>query len=120
LDLAAVGKPQTVTVDHGTESTSRVLDVWAYQRGVLLDFIRPGRPVENSFIESFNDKLRDECLNANQFLSIDDARSKIEGWRMDYNHQRPHSLPRGQDPGGVLGKGNDGDAALGSPECILG
>jgi transposase InsO family protein len=54
--------------------------------GVLLDFIRPGKPVENSFIESFNGKLRDECLNANQLLSIDDARSEIEAWRMDYNH----------------------------------
>jgi putative transposase len=89
--IAKHGKPQTITVDHGTEFTSRVLDEWAYQRGVLLDFIRPGKPVENSFIESFNGKLRDECLNANQFLSIDDARSKIEAWRMDYNHLRPHS-----------------------------
>jgi putative transposase len=66
-----------------------MLDEWAYQRGVLLDFIRPGKPVENSFIESFNGKLRDECLNANQFLSIEDARSKIEAWRMD----RATSLP---------------------------
>ena len=63
-------------MDHGTEFTSRALDEWAYRRGVLLDFIRPGTPVENGFIESFNGKLRDECLNANQFLSIEDARSK--------------------------------------------
>jgi putative transposase len=82
------GKPLTITVDHGTEYTSRVLNEWAYQRGVLLDLIRPGKPVENSFIESFNGKLRDECPNANQFLSIDDARSKIEARRMDYTSHR--------------------------------
>ena len=89
--IAKHGKPRTITVDHGTEFTGRVLDEWAYQRGVLLDFIRPGKPVENSFIESFNGKLRDECLNVNQFLSIEDARSRIEAWRRDYNHQRLHS-----------------------------
>jgi putative transposase len=93
LDRAIVahGKPRSITVDHGTEFTSRVLDEWAYRNGVLLDFIRPGKPVENGFIESFNGKLRDECLNANQFLSIEDARSKIEAWRTDYNLHRPHS-----------------------------
>jgi putative transposase len=85
------GKPRTITVDNGTEFTFRALDEWAYRRGVTLDFIRPGKPTENGFIESFNSKLRDECLNANQFLSIDDARSKIEAWRTDYNHHRPHS-----------------------------
>jgi transposase InsO family protein len=70
-------------VDHGTEFTSRALDEWAYRRGVALDFIRSGKPVENGYIESFNGKLRDECLNASQFLSIADARSKIEAWRVD-------------------------------------
>jgi putative transposase len=75
--IARHGKPRSITVDHGTEFTSRALDDWAYRRGVLLDFIRPGKPVENGFIESFNGKLRDECLNANQFLSIDDASGKI-------------------------------------------
>jgi putative transposase len=85
------GKPRTITVDNGTEFTSRALDDWAYRRGVTLDFIRPGKPTENGFIESFNSKLRDECLNANQFLSIEDARSKIEAWWSDYNHHRPHS-----------------------------
>lgn len=85
------GKPRTITVDHGTEFTSRALDEWAYQRGITLDFIRPGKPIDNGYIESFNGKLRDECLNANQFLSIDDARCKIEAWRIDYNELRPHS-----------------------------
>ena len=85
------GKPKTITVDHGTEFTSRALDEWVYRRSVTLDFIWPGKPVEHGFIESFNGRLRDECLNANQFLSIDDARSQIEAWRTDYNHHRPHS-----------------------------
>ena len=89
--IARHGKPKTITVDHGTEFTSRVLDDWAYRRGVKLDFIRPGKPTENGFIEAFNGKLRDECLNTNQFLSIEDARSKIEAWRVDYNLHRPHS-----------------------------
>ena len=89
--IAEHGKPKTITVDHGTEFTSRALDDWAYRRGVTLDFIRPGKPTENGFIEAFNGKLRDECLNANQFLSIEDARSKIEAWRVDYNLHRPHS-----------------------------
>jgi putative transposase len=83
--------PRSITVDHGTEFTSRALEDWAYQRGVQLDFIRPGKPVENAFIESFNGRLRDECLNVHQFVSLDDARQKIEVWRRDYNHDRPHS-----------------------------
>jgi putative transposase len=89
--IAEHGKPRTITVDHGTEFTSRALDEWAYRRGVTLDFIRPGKPTENGFVEAFNGKLRDECLNANQFLSIDDAKSKIEAWRVEYNVHRPHS-----------------------------
>jgi putative transposase len=89
--IARHGKPRTITVDHGTEFTSRALDEWAYRRGVTLDFIRPGKPTENGFIEAFNGKLRDECLNVHQFLSMADARSKIEAWRVDYNLHRPHS-----------------------------
>ena len=82
--------PRSITVDHGTEFMSRALEDWAYRRGVQLDFIRPGKPVENAFIESFNGRLRDECLNVNQFASLEDARAKIEAWRVDYNHRRPH------------------------------
>ena len=89
LPLAA--SPRSITVDHGTEFTSRALEDWAYRRGVALDFIRPGKPVENAYIESFNGRLRDECLNVHQFVSLDDARQKIEAWRLDYNQQRPHS-----------------------------
>ena len=112
--IAERGKPRSITVDHGTEFTSRVLDEWAYQRGVLLDFIRPGKPVENGFIESFNGKLRDECLNANQFLSIEDARSKIEAWRTDYNHHRPHSALSNRSPAEYL----DG-ATTGRLRCVF-
>ncbi len=76
---------------YGTEFTSKALDHWAYRNGVHLDFIRPGRPVENGYIESFNGKLRDECLNVEVFFNLADARRKLYLWRRDYNHQRPHS-----------------------------
>ena len=82
--------PRSITVDHGTEFQSRALEDWAYRRGIQLDFIRPGKPVENAFIESFNGRLRDECLNVHQFASLGEARAIIEAWRMDYNHRRPH------------------------------
>ena len=65
--IAVRSVPRSITVDHGTEFMSRALEDWAYQRGVQLDFIRPGKPVENAFIESFNGRLRDECLNVHQF-----------------------------------------------------
>jgi putative transposase len=83
--------PRSITVDHGTEFQSRALEDWAYRRGVQLDFIRPGKPVENAFIESFNGRLRDECLNVHQFASLGDAQAVIEAWRIDYTHRRPHS-----------------------------
>jgi putative transposase len=70
---------------------SQALDLWAYERGVTLDFSRPGKPTDNPHIESFNGSFRDECLNLNWFLSLDDARKKIEAWRIDYNEYRPHS-----------------------------
>ena len=95
LDRTLEGRtpPRSITVDHGTEFMSRALEDWAYQRGVQLDFIRPGRPVENAFIEAFNGRLRDECLNVHQFVSIADAQLTIEAWRVDDNQRRPHSSP---------------------------
>ena len=84
-------RPRSITVDHGTEFQSRALEDWAYHRGVQLDFIRPGKPVENAFIESFNGRLRDECLTVHQFESLADAQVTIEAWRVDYNQRRPHS-----------------------------
>lgn len=89
--IANGAAPRSITVDHGTEFMSRALEDWAFARGVQLDFIRPGKPVENAFIEAFNGRLRDECLNVHQFTSIEDARAKIEAWRIDYNQRRPHS-----------------------------
>lgn len=70
---------------------SRDMDLWAYQRGVILDFSRPGKPTDNAFIEAFNSKLRSECLNAHWFLSLQDACKKLEAWRRHYNEERPHS-----------------------------
>jgi len=78
-------------VDNGPEFVSKALDNWGYQNNIKLEFSRPGKPVDNAFIESFNGSLRDECLNTNWFLSIEDARSKLEAWRRDYNEFRPHS-----------------------------
>ena len=86
-----VGYPKSIRVDQGSEFISRDLDLWAYQKDVVLDFSRPGKPTDNAFIESFNGKFRAECLNAHWFMSLDDARSKMEAWRRDYNEVRPHS-----------------------------
>lgn len=82
--------PHAITVDHGTEFTSRALDQWAWENGVALDFTRPGKPTDNGLCESFNGRLRDECLNVNEFHSIEHARAVIERWRQDYNEHRPH------------------------------
>ena len=84
-------KPRALTLDNGTEFRSNHFDSWAYERKVALDFIRPGKPVENAFIESFNGSLRSECLDANWFQDLDEARRLIEQWRRDYNEVRPHS-----------------------------
>jgi putative transposase len=85
------GYPGAMQVNNGPEFISRAVDQWAYAHGVALHFIDPGKPVQNAFIESFNGKFRDECLNQNWFVSLDDARRIIETWRVDYNSVRPHS-----------------------------
>lgn len=85
------GLPQSITVDHGPEFEGQVLDVWAYSANVELSFIQPGKPNENAYIESFNGKFRDECLNEHWFLSMPHARRIIEAWRIEYNTERPHS-----------------------------
>ena len=82
--------PKTIRVDNGPEFTSKILDRWAYLNGVELDFIRPGKPTGNALIESSNGRVREECLNENWFLSIENAREKIAAWRQHYNHDRPH------------------------------
>lgn len=85
------GAPERIFLDNGPEFIGKVLDRWAYENGVTLDFSRPGKPTDNAFIESFNGSFRDECLNAHWFLSLQDAREKIEAWRKEYNEFRPHS-----------------------------
>jgi putative transposase len=85
------GLPASITVDNGPEFDGTVLDQWAYRSGVRLSFIRPGKPNENAYIESFNGKFRDECLNEHWFISLAHARSVIEAWRIEYNTERPHS-----------------------------
>jgi len=83
--------PAMIVCDNGPEFAGRALDAWAYEHGVQLHFIRPGKPVENAFVESFNGKMRDECLNESWFLDVPHARTAIEAWRVDYNEVRPHS-----------------------------
>jgi len=85
------GTPQTIRVDNGPEFVSKELDLWAYHCGVKLSFSRPGKPTDNPHIESFNGSFREECLQTHWFLSLEDARMKIESWRKDYNEFRPHS-----------------------------
>ena len=92
------GYPKTIRVDQGSEFISRDLDLWACHKGVVLDFSRPGKPTDNAFIESFNGKFRAECLNTHWFMSLDDARSKMEEWRKDYNEVRPHSAIGNKPP----------------------
>lgn len=85
------GLPKAIKTDNGSEFISKAMDKWAYERGVELDFSRPGKPTDNARVESFNGRLRQECLNANWFLSLDDAKAKIGAWRTEYNESRPHS-----------------------------
>ena len=85
------GHPKSIRADNGHEFVSRDLDLRAYQNDVILDFSRPGKPTNTAFIESFNGKFRAKCLNTHWFMSLDDARSKLEQWRRDYNEVRPHS-----------------------------
>ena len=92
------GLPQYITVDNGPEFRSKALDKWAYENQVILDFIRPGKPVDNCFVESFNSRFRTECLNSHYFDSISEAKIIIEEWRRKYNEFRPHSTLKGLTP----------------------
>ena len=85
------GVPAVIQSDNGPEFTGRGMDVWACRRAVQLQFIEPGKPIQNAFIESFNSRLREECLNEQLFVSLADARRKIAQWRIQYNRERPHS-----------------------------
>ena len=95
LELSALERgafPKGIVIDYGIEFTGKPMDQWAYDNKIKLDFIRPGKPNENAFIESFNGKFRSECLDENWFLSLEDIRRTIEEWRLDYNEHRPHTL----------------------------
>ena len=85
------GLPRTLVMDNGPEFTSKALFFWSRKTGVKLHFIQPGKPTQNAFVESFNGKFRDSCLNRHWFRDLDDARHIIEGWRKHYNAERPHS-----------------------------
>ena len=85
------GIPEAITIDNGPEFTGKAFDEWAYEKEVSLQFIRPGKPVENAYIESLNGRFRDECLNTHVFKNLLHARAHISAWRDDYNKVRPHS-----------------------------
>lgn len=92
------GLPKSITVDNGPEFISKALDAWAYRSGVKIQFIRPGKPVENAFIKSFNGRLRDELLNVDVFGTLEDVRAKLDAWKYDYNTARPHGSIDGKTP----------------------
>ena len=92
------GLPQRIYCDNGTEFVSAAMDLWAYTNGVILDFSRRGKPTDNAAIESFNGRFRDECLNVHWFESVEDASTKIEAWRQDYNANHPHRALKGLSP----------------------
>lgn len=96
--VAERGHPQRLVTDNGPEFTGKALDHWAYEHQVVLDFIEPGKPIQNAFVESFNGTLRNECLNEHWFPDLAEARQIIENWRIDYNLNRPHSSLDGQTP----------------------
>lgn len=102
--------PKIFNIDNGSEFTGKAMDQWAHEKGIKLDFIRPGKPNENAFIESFNGKFRDECLNENWFVSLEDARRTIEAWRIDYNENRPHSSLGGLTPKEFAAQTTRGDS----------
>ena len=96
--LAAGQRPQRLSIDNGPEFVSKVLDAWAYRHGVQLEFSRPGKPTDNAFVEAFNRRFRDECLNLHWFDSLEEAQATIEAWRVDYNTERPHGALGQQTP----------------------
>lgn len=103
LDLVGLerGFPKAIVVDNGPEFTSKALDVWAFERGVELHFIEPGKPNQNAYVESFNGRMRDECLNENWFVGLEDAERSIKAWCHDYNHHRGRKVAGWKTPAEV-------------------
>ena len=112
------GFPEAIVVDNGPEFISRVLDQWAYARGIKLLHIQPGKPVQNAFIESFNGTFREDCLNQHWFTSLTDARRVIEAWRVEYNTVRPHSSLGSQTPSEFAASRNVASAPGGAPALV--
>ena len=114
--VAAIrGLPVSIHCDNGTEFSSKAVDQWAYENKVALKFSRPGKPTDNAIIESFNGRFRDECLSTHWFLSLEDAKSKIEAWRKEYNGSRPHmslGYMTSQEYSMVMMKNKTGDSLL--------
>ena len=92
------GGPETIKTDNGSEFVGKVMDKWAHEHAIAMDLSRPGKPTDNVMVESFNGKLRQECLNQHWFKRLGDAKDKVEAWRRDYNEVRPHSAPDGRTP----------------------
>jgi putative transposase len=92
------GTPKRIAIDNGPEFISKALDAWAYHNGVQLEFSRPGKPTDNAFVESFNGRFRDECLNQHWFTSLEEVRQTVEAWRIEYNTERPHRALGQQTP----------------------
>jgi putative transposase len=93
-----IGRPERIAIDNGPEFISKALDAWAYRNRVQLEFSRPGKPTDNAFAESFNGRLRDECLNQHWFASLEEVRQTVEAWRIEYNTERPHRALGQQTP----------------------
>ena len=104
--------PERIKVDNGSEFISKHLDKWCYDNHVELDFSRPGKPTDNPFIESFNGSFRDECLNINWFLSLDDAQEKFNVWKEDYNNFRPHQSLGDMSPNDYISLAKETEESL--------
>jgi len=98
------GVPKMPFCDNGAEFTSQIMDLWAYQNGVQIDFSRPGKPTDNAHVESFNGTFRAECLNAHWFTSLNEAKRIIEAWRREYNESRPHRALGERTPNEFVGQ----------------
>jgi len=113
------GLPATIRVDQGSQFTSKELDLWAYSNGITLDFSRPGKPTDNAYVESFNATVRLECLGRHWFLGLDDAREKVEEWRIEYNEVRPHSAIGDRTPKSLIERLQHDAEVANRPEILI-
>jgi putative transposase len=113
------GLPKVMRVDQGSQFTSKELDLWAYTNHITLDFSRPGKPTDNAYVESFNATVRLECLGRFWFLDLDDAREKVEEWRIEYNEVRPHSAIGDRTPLSLIHQPRQSTEAPTRPEILI-